>query len=79
MTPITIRTAAIQYGTGQTECHCEVVADSIVGPQVSLVVVPLDSTSLSDDWTDEELCAAVAKALGVDEKDVSVYTTKEEA
>lgn len=71
-TPCTINTAAIQYGSGTTECHCVLVAETIAGPVSVTRMVVLDSTTLSDDWTDAQLCAAVALALGVPSEDVSV-------
>ena len=43
-----------------------------MGPIESVVVVPLDSGTLSDDWTDAELCYVVATNLGVPPEDVTV-------
>jgi hypothetical protein len=71
-TPVTITTAAIQYGSDTTECHCTLIADTIAGPSTVAKMVVLDSATLPDDWTDDELCAAVAATLDVDVADVSV-------
>ena len=71
-TPVTINTAAIQYASGTTECHCVISAVTVAGPTTVTQVVPLDSTTLAEDWTDADLCAAVAAALGVPAADVSV-------
>ena len=73
-TPVTINTAAIQYPAGTTECHCAIVATSVTGETMVTQVVVLDSTTLADDWTDAQLCAAVAAALNVPAADVSVAT-----
>jgi hypothetical protein len=74
MTAITIVTAAIEYRTGATNGYCEARAETALGEGVSATMVPLESGSLADDWTDADLCAAVAKALGVAVEDVSVAT-----
>ena len=71
-TPVTINTAAIQYASGTTECHCVISAVTVAGPTTVTQVVPLDSTTLAADWTDADLCAAVAASLGVPVEDVSV-------
>lgn len=71
-TPVVINTAAIQYPAGTTECHCAITAITVVGPQTVTQVVVLDSTTLAADWTDAQLCAAVAAALNVPAADVSV-------
>lgn len=71
-TPVTITTAAIQYGSDTTECHCTLTADTIAGPSTVAKMVVLDSATLPDDWTDAQLCEAVAAALDVPVKDVSV-------
>ena len=73
-TPVLINTAAIQYAQGTTECHCAITATSVAGPQVVQQVVVLDSTTLADDWTDADLCAAVATVLNVPASDVAVAT-----
>lgn len=72
MTPVTINTAAIQYAQGTTECHCVIVAQTVAGPTTVQQVVVLDSTTLAQDWTDADLCAAVAASLNVPTADVSV-------
>ncbi len=71
-TPVVINTAAIQYPSATTECHCVITAQTVVGPSTVQQVVVLQSASLPDDWTDADLCAAVATALGVPSADVSV-------
>jgi len=77
LTPVTINTAAIQYGSDTTECHCVIVADSIVGATIVQKMVVLNSADLCDDWTDADLCAAVAAKLGVPVADVSVAARPE--
>jgi len=73
MTLITISTAAINYTSGTTDCQCSVAVDvptigtTYVGRSVSLA-----SDDLGPDWTDADLCAAVAAKLDVDVADVSV-------
>ena len=76
-TPVTINTTAIQYQSNTTECHCVIVADSIVGATTVQQMVVLDSADLTDDWTDAELCEAVATKLGVPVEDVSVAVRPE--
>lgn len=71
-TPVIINTAAIQYPSATTECHCVITAQTVVGPSTVQQVVVLQSASLPDDWTDADLCAAVATALNVPTTDVSV-------
>jgi len=72
-TPITISTASINYTSGTTDCQCSIetvvlsVGLTYVGTQVSL-----QSSDLPPDWTDEQLCVAVAASLGVPVEDVSV-------
>jgi hypothetical protein len=73
MTLITISQASINYTSGDTDCACSVAVDvptigqTFVGQSVSL-----NSADLPGDWTDAQLCAAVATKLGVPVKDVSV-------
>ena len=72
-TPITISTAVINYTSGTTDCQCSIetvvlsVGVTYVGTSVSLA-----SSDLPPDWTDEQLCVAVAAALNVPVEDVSV-------
>lgn len=72
-TPVTISTAVINYTSGTTDCQCSIattivgIGDTFVGTQVSLL-----SADLAPDWTDDQLCAAVAAKLGVPASDVSV-------
>ena len=72
-TPITISTATINYTSGTTDCQCSIettvltIGTTYVGTSVSLL-----SADLAPDWTDDQLCAAVATKLGVPEADVSV-------
>ena len=73
MSLITISTAVINYTSGTTDCQCSIetvvlsVGVTYVGTSVSL-----QSDDLSPDWTDDELCAAVAVKLNVPVTDVSV-------
>jgi hypothetical protein len=78
MTLITISQASINYTSGHTDCACSVAVDvptigqTFVGQSVSL-----DSGDLTDDWTDAQLCEAVANKLGVLVADVSVAVRPE--
>jgi hypothetical protein len=80
MSLITISTAAINYTSGTTDCQCSVAVDvptigtTYVGRSVSLA-----SGSLPPDWTDQQLCAAVAEALAVPVSDVTVAGGFQEA
>lgn len=71
-TPITINTAAVQYVSATTEVHCAIQADTILGPSITTRVLPLSNSDLPPNWTDADLCAAVAEAFGVPVTDVSV-------
>ena len=75
-TPVTIYTAAIQYADGTTECHCVITAATVAGASTVQRIVVLESTTLAADWTDADLCAAVASSLNVPVADVgvAVYT-----
>lgn len=72
---ITISSAVINYTAGTTDCQCSIetevlsIGTTYVGTQVSL-----QSADLSPDWTDAELCAAVATKLNVPASDVAVAT-----
>ena len=72
-TPVTISTAVINYTSGTTDCQCSIetvvlsIGTTYVGTSVSLL-----SADLAPDWTDDQLCAAVAAKLGVPVTDVSV-------
>jgi hypothetical protein len=72
-TPVTISTAVINYTSGTTDCQCSIetqvlsIGTTYVGTQVSL-----QSADLPPDWTDAQLCEAVALKLGVPDTDVSV-------
>jgi hypothetical protein len=78
MTLITISQASINYTSGHTDCACSVAVDvptigqTFVGQSVSL-----DSADLCDDWTDAQLCEAVAAKLNVPVTDVSVAVRPE--
>lgn len=74
MTPVTIDTAVIKYQNGTTECYCTIIAATVAGPAIVNQGVVLESSDLAPDWTDEQLCAAVAAKLGVPAADVSVAT-----
>lgn len=71
-TPVTIYTVAIQYASGTTECHCVITAATVAGASTVQRMVALESTTLAADWTDADLCAAVASNLNVPLADVSV-------
>jgi hypothetical protein len=71
-TPVVINTAAIQYAYGTTECHCVETVNGVTGQTTVSFVTVLDSTTLADDWTDADLCAAVAAKLNIPAADVSV-------
>ena len=64
-TPVTISTAVINYTAGTTDCQCSIettvlsIGTTYVGTSVSL-----QSSDLAPDWTDADLCAAVATAQG---------------
>lgn len=72
-TPVTISTAVINYTSGTTDCQCSIettvlsIGTTYVGTSVSI-----PSADLDPDWTDDQLCAAVATALNVPVTDVSV-------
>ncbi len=72
-TLITISTAAINYTSGTTDCACSVAVDvPTIGTTYVGRSVSLSSDDLGPDWTDADLCAAVAAKLGVPVSDVSV-------
>ena len=73
-TPVIVTTAAINYTMGSTDCQISVAADSVLGPTYTQTMVALVSADLPPDWTDAQLCAAVAAKLGVPAADVSVAT-----
>lgn len=79
MASIYIQSARIVYGPGHVECECMVPVSTIVGDKsVNTRVVLLEGAALpSDDWTDVELCAAVADALHVLPEEVAVYVSSE--
>ena len=72
-TPVTISTAVINYTSGTTDCQCSIetvvlsIGTTYLGTSVSLL-----SADLAPDWTDDQLCAAVAAKLNVPVSDVSV-------
>jgi hypothetical protein len=72
-TPVTISTAVINYTSGTTDCQCSIetvvlsIGTTYIGTSVSLL-----SADLAPDWTDDQLCAAVAAKLNVPVSDVSV-------
>ena len=74
MAAITIQTALIDYEHGVTQCLCLVAATTAVGPSAIAQTVSLLSADLPPDWTDGQLCAAVAASLGVPASDVAVAT-----
>lgn len=73
MSLVTIATASINYNAGTTDCQCSVQVDvPTIGVTYIGRAVSLASADLCADWTDAQLCAAVAKALDVPVADVSV-------
>ena len=73
MSLITISTAVINYTSGTTDCQLSVAVDvPTVGPTFVANSVSLSSADLCEDWTDAQLCAAVAAKLGVPVDEVSV-------
>lgn len=74
MASIQIRTAALQYSTGIVECHCVMQATTPLGPSEVVRVVSLNQTTDlgTPDWTDGDLCLAVATLIGVDVSEVAV-------
>ena len=72
-TPVTISTAVINYTAGTTDCQCSIETQVLsIGTTYVGTSVSLQSTDLAPDWTDADLCAAVATALNVPVTDVSV-------
>jgi len=72
-TPVTISTAVINYTAGTTDCQCSIATEVLsIGLTYIGTSVSLKSADLAPDWTDEQLCAAVAAKLGVPVADVSV-------
>lgn len=80
MSLITISSASINYTAGTTDCQLSIQADvptigtTYFGRQLSLA-----SGTLPPDWTDQQLCAAVAEALDVPVEDVTVAGGFQEA
>lgn len=73
MSLVTISTASINYTAGTTDCQCSVQVDvPTIGQTFVARFVSLESGTLPPDWTDDQLCAAVAVALDVPASDVSV-------
>ena len=73
MSLITISTAVINYTSGTTDCQLSVAVDvPTVGPTFVANSVSLSSADLCEDWTDAQLCEAVADKLGVDPTEVAV-------
>lgn len=75
MASVYIRTAAIQYPSHIVECHCLMNVMTPAGPLEVIKVVPLDeATMLTADWTDADLCEAVATELGINVTEVEVLS-----
>ena len=73
MSLITISTAVINYTSGTTDCQLSVAVNvPTVGPTFVANSVSLSSADLCEDWTDAQLCEAVATKLGVDPTEVAV-------
>ena len=72
-TPVTISTAVINYTSGTTDCQCSIETQVLsIGTTYVGTSVSLQSADLAPDWTDDQLCAAVAAKLNVPVADVSV-------
>lgn len=73
MAAFIITSAVVNYSAGTTDCSYQIAVDvptigtTYVGRSVSLA-----SHDLGPDWTDADLCAAVAAKLEVPVADVSV-------
>jgi len=78
MSTFVITQAVVEYETGITQVVLTIAVDvptigqTFVGQSVSL-----DSADLCDDWTDAQLCEAVATKLNVPVEDVSVAVRPE--
>ena len=73
MATITISSASINYTAGTTDCALSIAVDvPTVGQTFVANSVSLSSADLGPDWTDDQLCAAVAVKLNVPASDVSV-------
>lgn len=73
MALITISTAVINYSAGTTDCALSIAVDvPTVGQTFIGNTCSLSSADLGPDWTDDQLCAAVATKLNVPASDVSV-------
>lgn len=73
MSEFTITQAVIAYANGTTDCVLQIAVDvPTVGQTFIGRTVSLSSADLSEDWTDAELCEAVATKLGVPVADVAV-------
>lgn len=80
MSSITITQAVIAYATGTTNCVLEIVVDvPTVGQTYVGRTVSLSSADLGPDWTDDQLCEAIAAKLGVPASDVTVAGGFQEA
>lgn len=75
MAAVLITSTDIWYAGGKTIARCRVEASSILGPTYYDTPVELDSSTLAPDWTDAQLCVAVAGALNVPIADVAVAAT----
>lgn len=73
MSLITISATLINYTSGTTECQLSVSVNvPPIGPTFVAMMASLTSADLAEDWTDAQLCEAVAAKLGVPVADVSV-------
>jgi hypothetical protein len=79
MASIFIQSARIVYGPGYVEVECMVPVTTIVGEKAVMQrVVLIEGDALpAADWTDEDLCSAVALVLQVSASEVDVYTIPE--
>ena len=75
MASIFIQSARIIYGPQLVACDCTVPVTTIVGEksvETRVVLVEGDALPMAD-WTDQQLCEAVATALHVAPEEVAVY------
>lgn len=71
-TAIVINTAVINYNIGTTDCQCSEQVQTLAGLSYIGLSVTLASADLAPDWTDDQLCVAVASKLNIPVADVSV-------
>ena len=78
MSTFVITQAVVEYETGITQVVLTIAVDvPTIGQTFMGQSVSLDSADLCDDWTDAQLCEAVATKLNVPVEDVSVAVRPE--